>query len=165
MTEPEKAEKNPTQPKNITKDRLKGTPFSTAEELKKAQAEILEDTWRRLERARAKMELTKKEEYRFFVETFRRGMICKYGETNDNLVRVSLDADNSVKISISEAMKTKENSEHLLGILIESMSSSFLTNYFKAMDIVEDDSQIEEQFRRVKNKVNKGVTKAKLKPL
>jgi len=34
------------QSKNITKDKLKGTPFSTAEELKKAQAEILEDTWR-----------------------------------------------------------------------------------------------------------------------
>ncbi|PIQ58850.1 MAG: hypothetical protein COW00_13505 [Bdellovibrio sp. CG12_big_fil_rev_8_21_14_0_65_39_13] len=143
------------QSKNITKDKLKGTPFSTAEELKKAQAEILEDTWRRLEKAKAKRELTKKEEYSFFVETFRKGMVCKYGEKDDNLVRVSLDEDSSVKISISEDMRSKENSEHLLGVLIESMSSSFLTNYLKAMDIVEDDTEIEEQLRRVKSKMRK----------
>lgn len=143
------------QSKNITKDKLKGTPFSTAEELKKAQAEILEYTWRRLEKAKAKRELTKKEEYSFFVETFRKGMVCKYGEKDDNLVRVSLDEDSSVKISISEDMRSKENSEHLLGVLIESMSSSFLTNYLKAMDIVEDDTEIEEQLRRVKSKMRK----------
>ena len=143
------------QSKNITKDKLRGTPFTSAEELKKAQAEILEETWRKLEKAKAKRELTKKEEYSFFVETFRKGMVCKYGEKNDNLVRVSLDADSSIKISISEAMRTKENSEHLLGVLIESMSSSFLTNYLKAMDIVEDDREIEEQLRRVKNKLRK----------
>lgn len=143
------------QSKNITKDKLKGTPFSTAEELKKAQAEILEDTWRRLEKAKTKRELTKKEEYSFFVETFRKGMVCKYGEKDDNLVRVSLDEDSSVRISISEDMRSKENSEHLLGVLIESMSSSFLTNYLKAMDIVEDDTEIEEQLRRVKSKMRK----------
>ena len=138
---------------NITKTKLKGTPFSSAEELKRAQAEILEDTWRKLERARTKMELTKKEEYRFFVETFRKGMVCKYGGKDDNLVRVSLEPDNSVKICISEEMKTKENSERLLGVLIESMSSSFLTSYFKAMDIVEEDTEIEEQISRIKNKM------------
>lgn len=146
---------NAAQSKNITKDKLRGTPFTSAEELKKAQAEILEETWRKLEKAKAKRELTKKEEYSFFVETFRKGMVCKYGEKNDNLVRVSLDADSSIKISISEAMRTKENSEHLLGVLIESMSSSFLTNYLKAMDIVEDDREVEEQLRRVKNKLRK----------
>ena len=138
---------------NITKSKLKGTPFSSAEELKRAQAEILEDTWRKLERARTKMELTKKEEYRFFVETFRKGMVCKYGGKDDNLVRVSLEPDSSVKICISEEMKTKENSERLLGVLIESMSSSFLTSYFKAMDIVEEETEIEEQISRIKKKI------------
>ena len=131
------------QPKNITKDKLKGTPFASAEELKKAQAEILEETWRKLEKAKAKRELTSKEEYSFFVETFRKGMVCKYGEKDDNLVRITLEPDNSVMISISEDMKTKENSEHLLGVLIESMSSSFLTNYLKAMDIVEETDEVE----------------------
>ena len=138
---------------NPTKEKLKGTPFSTAEELKKAQQEILDETWRKLEKARAKQELTKREEYSFFVETFRKGMVCKYGEKNDNLVRVSLESDQSIKISISEEMKTKENSEHLLGVLIESMSSSFLTNYLKAMDIVEEDSEIEDKMRKIKKRI------------
>lgn len=143
-----------TQEKNITKGKLKGTPFSTAEELKKAQAEILEETWRKLEKAKAKRELTNKEEYSFFVETFRKGMVCKYGEKDDNLVRITLEPDNSVMISISEEMKSKESSEQLLGVLIESMSSSFLSNYLKAMDIVEED-EAEEKFRRVKKRMKK----------
>ena len=153
MEHSKKTKTKVTPANNITKTKLKGTPFSSAEELKRAQAEILEDTWRKLERARTKMELTKKEEYRFFVETFRKGMVCKYGGKDDNLVRVSLEPDNSVKICISEEMKTKENSERLLGVLIESMSSSFLTSYFKAMDIVEEDTEIEEQISRIKNKM------------
>lgn len=140
---------------NPTKHKLKGTPFSTAEDLKKAQQEILEETWRKLEKARAKQELTKREEYSFFIETFRQGMVCKYGEKDDNLVRVSLQADQSIKISISEEMKSKENSEHLLGVLIESMSSSFLSNYLKAMDIVEEDSEMETQMRKLKNRLKK----------
>lgn len=145
--------------RNITKDRLKGTPFSTAEKLKKAQVEVLEDTWRRLEKARTKKELTQKEEYRFFTETFRKGIVCKYGEKDDSLVRVSLADDSSIKISISEEMRSKENSENLrlLGVLIESMSSSFLTNYLKVMDIVEEDTEIEEQLHRLKNKAQKSM--------
>ena len=50
---------------NPTKNKLKGTPFSTAEELKKAQQGILEETWRRLEKARTKQELIKKEDMPF----------------------------------------------------------------------------------------------------
>lgn len=147
--------KKGAQTKNITKDKLKGTPFSSAEELKKAQSEILEETWRKLEKAKAKRELTNKEEYSFFVETFRKGMVCKYGEKDDNLVRVSLESDNSVMISISEDMKSKESSEHLLGVLVESMSSSFLTNYLKAMDIVEEDSDIEDDYNAIKKKLKR----------
>lgn len=82
-------------------------------------------------------------------------MVCKYGEKNDNLVRVSLAEDNSVNISISEDMRSKENSEHLLGVLIESMSSSFLTNYLKAMDIVEEDYEIEDQLKRIRSNIRK----------
>ena len=139
--------------KNTTKDKLKGTPFSSGEELKKAQAEILEETWRKLEKAKAKRDLTQREEYEFFMDTFRNGMVCRYGEKHGNLVRVSLGEDNSVQVSISEDMKTKENSEHLLGVLIESMSSSFLSNYLKAMDIVEEDSEVEAQLKRIKRKL------------
>lgn len=120
---------------NVTKEKLAGTPFQTAEELKGAQAEILEETWRELERARARKQLVQKEEYRFFVETFEKGLLCKYGESNDNLVRVFL-GPNGIQIAINEEMKSAENSEALLGVLVKSMSESFIASYLKAMGLI-----------------------------
>lgn len=120
---------------NVTKERLAGTPFQSAEELKKAQNEILEETWRELERARARKQLVQKDEYRFFIETFERGLLCKYGESHDNLVRVFL-SPNGIQIAINEEMKSTENSESLLGVLVKSMSESFLTSYLKAMGLL-----------------------------
>lgn len=120
---------------NKTREALAGTPFATAEELKKARAEILEETWRELERARAKKQLLEKDEYKFFVETFQKGLLCKYGESNDNLVRVFLGPD-GIQIAINEEMKSTENSENLLGVLVKSMSESFMANYLKAMGVI-----------------------------
>ena len=151
--------KKASSPTNSTKNRLKGTPFSTAESLNKAQHDIREETWRKLEKARVKRELTQKQEYQFFAEPFRKGIACKYGTTDDDLVRVSLEEDNSVKISINEEMKSRESSEHLLGVLIESMSSTFLSSYFKAMDIIDEGMDIEAKIAKIKNNLGN------LKPL
>ena len=52
-------------------------------------------------------------------------------------------------------MKTRENSEHLLGVLIESMSSPFLGNYLKAIPIVEEDTEIQEQVRKILKAIQK----------
>jgi hypothetical protein len=120
---------------NKTREALAGTPFDTAEELKKARNEILEETWRELERARAKKQLLEKDEYKFFIETFRKGLFCKYGENNDNLVRVFLGPD-GVQIVINEELKSVEHDQNLLGVLIKSMSESFISNYLKAMGVI-----------------------------
>ncbi|MBB1180636.1 hypothetical protein DSM05_15955, partial [Pseudomonas sp. FW305-3-2-15-E-TSA4] len=69
-----------------------------------------------------------KDEYQFFIETFQKGLLCKYGENNGNLVRVFLGKD-GIQIAINEEMKSTENSEALLGVLIKSMSESFMANY------------------------------------
>lgn len=120
---------------NVTKEKLAGTPFKSASELNEAREEILKETWCQLEKARATKELVKKDEYRFFVDVFRRGLLCKYGESNDNLVRVFLSED-GVQIAINEEMRSQENNEYLLGALIKSMSESFLANYLRAMGIL-----------------------------
>ena len=101
---------------NVTKERLAGTPFQSAEELKRVQAEILEENWRELERARVRKELVKKEEYRFFVETFERGLLCRYGESNDNLVRVFLSS-NGIEIAINEDLKKLKVAKRWSGFL------------------------------------------------
>src|SRR3989338_4095763 len=95
---------------NITKERLAGTPFSSMSELSAASEEIRRDTWNQLERAKIKKELLSKPEYRFFLDPFRKGMISKYGEQNDNLVRVSLNDDGGIEVDINEEMKSTENS-------------------------------------------------------
>jgi len=68
-------------------------------------------------------------------------------------VRVYLDSEDGIQISISDSMKSKENSGHLLGVLIESMSDSFLSNYLKAMNIVEEDNDLEHQLNKAKQRL------------
>jgi hypothetical protein len=145
---------------NVTKERLAGTPFQTAEELKGAQAEILEETWREFERARARKQLVQKDEYRFFIETFEKGLLCKYGESNDNLVRVFL-SPNGIQIAINEEMKSAENSESLLGVLVKSMSESFIASYLKAMGLIpnsETHTENEKTNRQLHSKAKKYTT-------
>lgn len=120
---------------NVTKEKLAGTPFHTASEMNAARDTILEETWRELERAKAKRDLLAKPEYNFFLDPFKKGLLTRYGEKNDNLVRVFLGAD-GIQIDINEEMKSSENSEALLGALIRSMSDSFLSNYLKSLGII-----------------------------
>lgn len=121
---------------NITKERLAGTPFTSMSEMDSASGDIRRDTWSQLERARIKRELLAKPEYKFFLEPFRKGMICKYGEKNDNLVRVFLSEDGGIEVDINEEMKSAENSGALLSALIKSTSDSLFSNYLKSMDII-----------------------------
>ena len=121
---------------NVTKERLSGTPFSSMAELNVASNELRAETWRQLEKARLKRELLGKEEYKFFLDPFRKGMVCRYGEKNDSLVRVYLSADGGIQVDINEEMKSAENSEALLSALIKSTSDSLFSNYLKSMDII-----------------------------
>ncbi len=121
---------------NVTKERLAGTPFSSMADLNTASKELRTETWRQLEKARIKRELLAKEEYKFFLDPFRRGMVCRYGEKNDSLVRVYLSSDGGIQVDINEEMKSAENSEALLSALIKSTSDSLFSNYLKSMDII-----------------------------
>lgn len=121
---------------NVTKERLAGTPFASMAELNAASKELRTETWRQLEKARIKRELLAKDEYKFFLDPFRKGMICRYGEKNDSLVRVYLSSDGGIQVDINEEMKSAENSEALLSALIKSTSDSLFSNYLKSMDII-----------------------------
>ncbi|MDR3606378.1 MAG: hypothetical protein P4M08_03245 [Oligoflexia bacterium] len=120
---------------NKTREALAGTPFTSGEELKKARSEILEETWRELEKARAKRQLLQKEEYKFYIETFQKGLQCRYDGNMDNLARVFL-GPSGIQITINEEMKSTENAENLLGVLIKAMSEAFMANYLKAVGVI-----------------------------
>lgn len=139
---------------NITKERLAGTPFTSMSEMSAASDELRRDTWNQLERAKIKKELLAKPEYKFFLEPFRRGMVCKYGEKNDNLVRVHLNDEGGIEVDINEEMKSSENSGALLSALIRSTSDSLFSNYLKSMDIILPSSTNEESENISTKKVN-----------
>ena len=147
--------KNASSSGNITKERLSGTPFSSMSEMSQASDEIRRDAWNQLERAKIKRELLSKDEYKFFLEPFKKGMICKYGEQNDNLVRVFLGDDGGIEIDINEEMKSAENSGALLSALIKSTSDSLFSNYLKSMDIITPADPADEQETAVKKPVAK----------
>lgn len=123
---------------NVTKERLAGTPFSSMAEMDAASSRIRRETWNQLERARIKKELLDKPEFKFFLDTFRKGMICKYSESHDSLVKVSLGDDGEIAVDINDEMKSTENSSTFLSSLINATSDSLLSNYLKSMDVLTD---------------------------
>lgn len=122
---------------NTTKEKLAGTPFSSAAEMNAASEELRREAWNQLERARIKRELLAKDEYKFFLEPFQKGMCCKYVSKDENLVKVFL-TDEGIEVDINEEMKSTENSEALLSALIRSTSDSLFANYLRSMDIISD---------------------------
>jgi hypothetical protein len=122
--------------KNPTAERLAGLPFDTASDLKAAQREILLAAWTRLEGAKALHELTKREEYAFWREEFAQGLMCSYGGTNTELVRVFSDSP-GIKIAINQELATTiPASATVLGVLVKAMSESFANTYYKAKGIL-----------------------------
>lgn len=145
--------KKRTRASNITKEKLAGTPFTSAAEMNAASEELRREAWNQLEKARIKRELLAKEEYKFFLEPFNKGMSCKYVDKDENLVKVYLGG-NGIEVDINEEMKSTENSGALLSALIRSTSDSLFSNYLRSMDIISDadsSSEGESGTRRKKN--------------
>ncbi len=126
-------------PKNPTLERLAGLPFSSATELKTAQREVLLTVWTQLEKAQAIHELTQREEYDFWREEFTRGLVCDYGQDNEELVRVFSEHP-GIKIVVNKTLAaTIPASEAIVGVLVKSLSESFANTYYKAKGILPAD--------------------------
>jgi hypothetical protein len=123
---------------NPTLRRLAGTPFKTAAEMNEAEAKIYKESWDELTKARSYQHLTDKEEFAFFKRVFEKGMRCRYGEGNEDIVRVGLSGG-EVIVEINEEMKSREHSEKLVSSLAQALGDSFFTNYLKAMRILPAD--------------------------
>ena len=124
-----KSEKNPT------RQRLEGTPFSTANELNLSQGQILKEEWEQLERARVRKELLQREEYSYIIKRFQKGLSCKFENGYNDLFRIYIDEEGATQVALDKKYKTQENSEALIG-LIKSLSEAFEVNYLKAMKVL-----------------------------
>lgn len=131
-----KKTKNPTL--NPTRQRLEGTPFTLATDFNAAKERILKEEWEQLEHARARKQLLERDEYAYIINRFRKGLSCEFGNSNNKLFRVFIDKDGATQVALDEKMKSGENNEVLIGILIKSLSESFEKNYLKTMKIISE---------------------------
>ena len=131
---------------NSTRQRLEGTPFSTAGELNFAQDKILKEEWEQLEHTRARKKLLQREEYAYILDRFHKGVSCEFKTGHKKFCHIYIDGDGGMQVLIDEKYKAQENSEALLG-LIQSLSEALESNYLKTMKIL----SVEESVSRSKN--------------
>jgi hypothetical protein len=132
-----KQKKDNSTTSNVTHQKLAGLPFSSAKAWKDAQDSVHMQVWRRMEEAKVIHEMLKREEYRFWVNEFKDGLVCAYGEKGDtNLVRVFSEGS-GIRIAINQSLADAAPSvEAVLGALVRAMSESFAMTYYKAKGIV-----------------------------
>ena len=123
---------------NRTREKLSGTPFSSASEYNIATERILKSEWEQLERARARKELLKRGEFSYIIKHFESGLSCEFGNSKNKLFRIYIDKDGSTQVALDERMKAEKNNEALIGVLIKSLSETFEIIYLKAMKILPD---------------------------
>lgn len=122
---------------NVTQEKLSELPFATAKELKIAQDEIRGLVWRRMEEARIINQMIKKNEYKFWADEFKKGLVCSYEETDTQvLVRVYSDEE-GIHICINKGIAgTAPASDAVLGTLVKALSESFTSTLYRAKGIL-----------------------------
>lgn len=123
---------------NTTLLRLKGTPFKTASEMKVHEDRILMEEWERIERAKHRRQLFKKEENAEVLSPFQKGWGARFVGNEDvgNLVKVYLTADDQVQIDIDDSLKSKDSSA-TVETLVRSISSSFIGGYLATLGLTD----------------------------
>lgn len=127
---------------NPTRAKIDGTPFKSAAEYNEATDKILKEEWEQLERARQRKDLLKREEYQYILDRFKAGLSCEFGNSNNKLFRVYIAEDGSTQVAIDEKMKSEENLEQVIGVVMKSLTESFEKNYLKAMKILPDSEDV-----------------------
>ncbi len=141
-----KLKKNPPKSKNVTHEKLSGLPFQSAKAWKEAQDVIRMQVWRRMEEAKVFDEMLQRSEYKFWGKEFSEGLVCEYVEKGDSttLVRVFSDGG-GIKITINKSLAdAAPSAEAVLGALVQSMSQSFATTYYKAKGILPTNDVLKE---------------------
>jgi len=127
-----------------SREKLRETPFSKGEEMKKASNEIRRRVWERLETARIFESLTQKEEYKQVREEFNEGLKCKYGSSEDHLVHVyskgkGIEIDINPEIA-QEAAQTGSFAESL----IRATGETFSKAYYQSKGILPTETSFED---------------------
>lgn len=137
--------KKKTSKNDMTKrGNLKGTPFHKAEDLKKARQEIQHKVWEQVERARYFDEIIQKPEYQFIKDEFKAGLKCKYGDSQEHLVKVYSEGT-GIEIDINpELAHEAVQSGAFVESLIRSAGDTFSKSVYKAKGILPNELAFDE---------------------
>lgn len=110
---------------------MEKTPFSTVNEMNKASHEIHLAAWKRLEAGRTFKELLETERFSYAKEELHRGISCKYGPNQDELVRVYSEGV-GIQIAINPNMANEvEKSESYIESVIRATAEPFAKSYYQ----------------------------------
>lgn len=122
-------------------EKLGDVPFKTISEQKEFRDKIRLQVLKQLETAKAIEELTKQPEYNFFREKFEKGMHCRYGKSQGDIVHVFMN-DDGIQIELNEnANSSDKNQTLLVGTMVKSLSESLIASYYRAYGYITNDGE------------------------
>lgn len=123
---------------NTTLLKLRGTPFKTAADMKVHEDRILMEEWERIERAKSRRQLFKKDENAEVLAPFQKGWGARFvgGEDIGNLVKVYLTKDDEIQIDIDDSLRSKD-AGNTVEVLVKSISSSFIGGYLATLGLTD----------------------------
>lgn len=141
---------------NQTKQKLKGTPFNSADELKSARNQIKMQIWEQLEKAKALKELLCKDEYSHLKEEldeeFKEGLGFRYSNHSEPLVKI-LSNGAGIEIEINEELsKGDKPGNDLVQAIARSLSASFSNSYYQTKGVVRAQKRLDNLPESLKNK-------------
>ncbi len=132
------------------RQKLKNTPFSKMEDMKKASQEIQQKVWERVEEARVFNEIVEKPEYKFIKDEFKEGLKCKYGDADAHLVRVYSEGK-GIEIDINPDLASEAaQSGSFVESLIRSTGETFSKSYYKSKGILPNELKLEDVISAMK---------------
>lgn len=143
---------------NKTLQRLAGTPFKNAKEMNEAKERIFMECWEDLTKAQAFHVMTQKDEFKFYLDKFEKGMKCRYGSDAEDIVAINIDDGGALIVAINEELKKKGHSEKFVSALAQALSNSFYSNYLRAMRALPVDVDEAEVKKAKKFLEDKGLT-------
>lgn len=141
---------------NQTKQKLKGTPFNSADELKSARNQLRMQIWEQLEKAKILNELLNKEEYSSLKEElnaeFKEGLKIGYANYNKPLFKI-FSRGVGIEFEISEdQVQNHENGNDLVRAITSSLSSSFLSSFYQTKGVARAQMQLDNLLEHLKTK-------------
>ena len=132
----QRRKKSESDSSQLTRKKLKGTPFTKAADMNSASQEIRRKTWEQFERAKIFDELSQKMEYGFIKEEFKEGLKCKYGGTSKHLVKV-FSQGKGIEIDINrDLVKDIPQGSAFVECLVRSLGDTFSKSYYQAKGVL-----------------------------